>query len=42
MYNEVNTKCNLPAQIDIEAVQGDEYQFLMVTKDGGSANKSYL
>ena len=23
MYNEVNTKCNLPAQIDIEAVQGD-------------------
>ena len=42
MYNEVNTKCNLPAQIDIEAVQGDEYHFLMVTKGGGSANKSYL
>ena len=42
MYNEVNTKCNLPAQIDIEAVQGDEYRFLMVTKGGGSANKSYL
>ena len=42
MYNEINTKCNLPAQIDIEAVQGDEYHFLMVTKGGGSANKSYL
>ena len=35
MYNEVNTKCNLPAQIDIEATHGDEYRFLMVTKGGG-------
>ena len=42
MYNEVNTKCNLPAQIDIDAVEGDEYEFLCVTKGGGSANKSYL
>lgn len=42
MYNEVNTKCNLPAQIDIEAVEGDEYRFLCVTKGGGSANKTYL
>ena len=42
MYNEVNTKCNLPAQIDIEATEGMEYRFLMVTKGGGSANKSYL
>ena len=42
MYNEVNTKCNLPAQIDIEATHGDEYRFLMVTKGGGSANKTYL
>ena len=42
MYNEVNTKCNLPAQIDIEATQGDEYRFLCVTKGGGSANKTYL
>ena len=42
MYNEVNTKCNLPAQIDIEATQGMEYRFLMVTKGGGSANKTYL
>ena len=42
MYDEVNTKCNLPAQIDIEAVEGMEYRFLCVTKGGGSANKSYL
>ena len=42
MYNEVNTKCNLPAQIDIEATEGMEYRFLMVTKGGGSANKTYL
>ena len=42
MYEEVNTKCNLPAQIDIEATEGMEYRFLCVTKGGGSANKSYL
>ena len=42
MYNEVNTKCNLPAQIDIEATHGAEYHFLCVTKGGGSANKTYL
>ncbi|MBP5397328.1 MAG: fumarate hydratase [Bacteroidales bacterium] len=42
MYEEVNTKCNLPAQIDIEATEGEEYRFLCVTKGGGSANKTYL
>ena len=42
MYDEVNTKCNLPAQIDIEATEGAEYKFLFVTKGGGSANKTYL
>ncbi len=42
MYEEVNTKCNLPAQIDLEATEGDEYRFLCVTKGGGSANKTYL
>ena len=42
MYDEVNTKCNLPAQIDIEATEGMEYKFLCVTKGGGSANKTYL
>ena len=42
MYDEVNTKTNLPAQIDIEATEGMEYNFLCVTKGGGSANKTYL
>ena len=42
MYDEVNTRCNLPAQIDIEAVEGGEYRFIMVAKGGGSANKTYF
>lgn len=42
MYDEVNTGCNLPAQIDIHAGEGDEYKFLFVAKGGGSANKTYL
>ena len=42
MYEEVNTRCNLPAQIDLEATEGMEYRFLCVTKGGGSANKTYL
>ena len=42
MYDEVNTRCNLPAQIDIEATEGDEYRFLCVVKGGGSANKTYF
>lgn len=42
MYDEVNTGCNLPAQIDIHAGDGDEYKFLFVAKGGGSANKTYL
>ena len=42
MYEEINTKNNLPAQIDIAAVPGDEYSFLFLAKGGGSANKSAL
>lgn len=42
MYDEVNTGCNLPAQIDLYAIQGMEYKFLCVAKGGGSANKTYL
>lgn len=42
MYDEVNTGCNLPAQIDIHADEGDEYKFVFVAKGGGSANKTYL
>lgn len=42
MYDEVNTGCNLPAQIDLYATKGDEYKFVFVAKGGGSANKTYL
>jgi len=42
MYDEVDTGTNLPAQIDIMASDGMEYQFLFVTKGGGSANKTML
>ncbi|MFZ4432258.1 MAG: fumarate hydratase [Microthrixaceae bacterium] len=42
MYDEVNTGTNLPAQIDLSAVDGDEYRFLTITKGGGSANKTFL
>lgn len=42
MYKEVNTKTNLPAQIDIYSTAGDEYKLLFVAKGGGSANKTYL
>jgi fumarate hydratase class I len=42
MYEEVNTGCNLPAQIDLLATDGDSYEFLFVAKGGGSANKSFL
>lgn len=42
MYREVNTGTNLPAQIDLMAVDGDEYNFLCIAKGGGSANKTYL
>jgi fumarate hydratase, class I len=42
MYKEKNSKTNLPAQIDIAAVQGEEYKFLFMAKGGGSANKTSL
>ncbi|WP_213989158.1 class I fumarate hydratase FumA [Sodalis sp. dw_96] len=42
MYTEVNTGTNLPAQIDLYSVDGEEYKFLCVAKGGGSANKTYL
>ena len=42
MYKEINTKTNLPAQIDIASVQGDTYKFLFMAKGGGSANKTSL
>ncbi|MDG2211199.1 MAG: fumarate hydratase [Acidimicrobiales bacterium] len=42
MFTEENTKNNLPAQIEIESVSGEEYKFLFMAKGGGSANKSFL
>ncbi len=42
MYEERNTGSNLPAQIELYAKPGDEYEFLFITKGGGSANKSFL
>lgn len=42
MFEEVNTKTNLPAQIELYATDGAEYKFLFMAKGGGSANKSFL
>jgi fumarate hydratase class I len=42
MYREANTGSNLPAQIEVHAVPGDEYKLLFMAKGGGSANKSFL
>jgi len=42
MYEEINTGTNLPAQIDLYAVEGDSYDFLFIAKGGGSANKTFL
>ena len=42
MFNEKNTGTNLPAQLDLHAVDGDAYQFLFIAKGGGSANKAFL
>jgi fumarate hydratase class I len=42
MFEEKNTKNNLPAQIDIYEEGEDAYKFLFMAKGGGSANKTYL
>ena len=42
MFTEANTSTNLPAEIKIEAVPGNEYSLLYIAKGGGSANKSFL
>ena len=42
MFEEINTKTNLPAQIDIYSSNNNEYSFLFVAKGGGSANKTFL
>ena len=42
MFEERNTKTNLPAQIEISAEPGEKYELLFIAKGGGSANKSFL
>ena len=42
MLDEKNTGSNLPAQIDIYAEEGNKYEFLFLTKGGGSGNKTFL
>lgn len=42
MFEEKNSCTNLPAQIDIMATEGKRYEFLFITKGGGSANKTFL
>jgi len=42
MFTEKNTGTNLPAQIDLYAINGPEYKFQFIAKGGGSANKTFL
>jgi len=42
MFEEKNTRSNMPAQVEIYAEGEDVYKFLFIAKGGGSANKSFL
>ncbi len=42
MFEETNTKSNMPAQVEIYAEGDDAYKFLFIAKGGGSANKTFL
>jgi len=42
MFEEKNTRSNMPAQVEIYAEGDDAYKFLFVAKGGGSANKTFL
>lgn len=42
MFEERNTKSNMPAQVEIYAEGDDAYKFLFIAKGGGSANKTFL
>ncbi|GAB4031488.1 MAG: fumarate hydratase [Elusimicrobiota bacterium] len=42
MYEEKNSGNNLPAQIELYATEGSQYEFLFIAKGGGSANKTFL
>src|SRR5689334_7231473 len=42
MFEEKNTKSNMPAQVEIYAEGEDAYKILFIAKGGGSANKAFL
>ncbi|MEL6504432.1 MAG: fumarate hydratase [Pseudomonadota bacterium] len=42
MFEEKNTRNNLPAQIDVFSEGGAEYKFQFIAKGGGSANKTFF
>ncbi|MGA8692236.1 MAG: fumarate hydratase [Xanthobacteraceae bacterium] len=46
MFEEKNTRSNMPAQVELYAESGgsadSEYKFLFIAKGGGSANKAFL
>lgn len=42
MFEEKNTKNNMPAQIELYSEGDDAYKFLFMAKGGGSANKTFL
>ena len=42
MFEERNTRSNMPAQVEIYAEGEDSYKFLFIAKGGGSANKTFL
>ena len=42
VMDEVNTGTNLPAQVEVEAVEGREYRFFFLAKGAGSSNKTAL
>jgi fumarate hydratase class I len=42
MFEEKNTKSNMPAQVELYAEGEDAYKFLFIAKGGGSANKAFL
>src|SRR5262245_20874099 len=42
MFEEKNTRTNMPAQVEIYAEGEDGYKLLFIAKGGGSANKSFL
>src|SRR5215831_15962336 len=42
MFEEKNTKSNMPAQVEIYAEGEGAYKLLFIAKGGGSANKAFL